>query len=302
MIAEAKRSRGTIDNIISPLREIAAYETLWTNRKASFKNLSELFKSHPESKPSDFVNPDQITEMLPTVKNFLLNDQVDYPISLLINSTFDYPVRLSDAVEPVQMLYYSGNIEYLKTRSVAIVGSRKPSEDGLKRASKLARLLVADDFTIVSGLASGIDSMAHNSAIAANGRTIAVIGTPMNQVYPKENAALQSYIAKKHLLISQVPFLRYSQQGIRGNRLFFPERNKTMSALTEATIIIEASETSGTLIQAKAALNQGRKLFILESCFNNPQISWPGKFEKLGAIRVREYSDIIDVLRPSNGI
>lgn len=300
MITDTQVSNSILDDTISPLKEIAAYELLWTNRKASFKTLSELFHSHPGSKPSDFVNSDEISEILPKIKSILLNDKTKYPINLLINSTFDYPTRLGDAAEPVQVLYYSGNLDYLRTRSVAIVGSRKPSNEGLRRASKLAKLLVEDDFTIVSGLATGIDSMAHNTAILSKGRTIAVIGTPMNEAYPKENEKLQNYIAHKHLLISQVPFYRYTQQGIKGNRLFFPERNKTMSALTEATIIVEASETSGTLIQARAALQQGRKLFILESCFLNPNITWPAKFEKLGAIRVKEYSDIINELNKNN--
>jgi DNA processing protein len=85
-----------------------------------------------------------------------------------------------------------------------------------------------------------------------------VIGTPLSRVYPKDNAELQRKIAREFLLISQVPVKRYERQDYRRNRLFFPERNITMSALTEATIIVEAGETSGTLIQARAALNQGR--------------------------------------------
>ncbi|NQX38497.1 DNA processing protein [Pedobacter steynii] len=295
MIAEKKRTN-VFRNSISPLTEIAAYEALWTNRKASFKSLSELFKSQPGSKPSDFVNADQISELLPTIKDLVIKKDSKYNVNLLIKSTFDFPDRLKDAKEPVQVLYYSGNLDYLNTRSVAIVGSRNPSPEGIKRAAKLAKLLVQDDFTIVSGLAQGIDTVAHKTAIEAKGRTIAVIGTPLHDFYPKENKELQNFIANQHLLISQVPFVRYTQQGIHGNRLFFPERNKTMSALTEATIIIEAGETSGTLIQARAAIQQGRKLFILESCFQNKNITWPAKYEKLGAHRVKEYSDIINVL------
>ena len=87
--------------------------------------------------------------------------------------------------------------------------------------------------------------------------------------------------------------MRYKAQGAHVNRFFFPERNKTMSALSEATIIVEASETSGTLTQARAAFDQGRKLFILESNFQNPAITWPAKFEQRGAIRVREIDDIL---------
>ena len=125
-----------------------------------------------------------------------------------------------------------------------------------------------------------------------------MIGTPLDEFYPKQNKNLQLYIAKKHLLISQVPFIRYASQNYKVNRFFFPERNKTMSALSEATVIIEASETSGTLIQARAALDQGRKLFILQNCFENKNITWPERFEKQGAVRVREYEDIIKHLDP----
>ena len=107
---------------------------------------------------------------------------------------------------------------------------------------------MGDNFTIVSGLAKGIDAAAHKTAIKQKGRTIAVLGTPLNTYYPKENSKLKNFIAHRHLLISQVPFVRYSKQSPFGNKLFFPERNKTMSALTEVTVIIEASGTSGTLI------------------------------------------------------
>ena len=152
--------------------------------------------------------------------------------------------------------------------------------------------LVNDDFTVVSGLAAGIDRAAHETAIERNGRTIAVIGTPLSQVYPKEHTTLQRRIAQQFLLVSPVPVKRYESQTYRGNRLFFPERNVVMSALTEATIIVEAGETSGTLIQARAALRQGRKLFILDSCFRNPHLTWPARLATRGAIRVAEYDDI----------
>jgi len=151
---------------------------------------------------------------------------------------------------------------------------------------------VKDGFTVVSGLARGVDATAHTAAIQAGGKTIAVIGTPLNRSYPKENTALQEGIAQNFLLISQVPVYRYSKQDFRRNRGFFPERNKTMSALTEATVIVEAGQTSGTLIQARAALAQGRKLFILDSCFLNSALTWPHEFELKGAIRVSKYEDI----------
>jgi DNA processing protein len=158
---------------------------------------------------------------------------------------------------------------------------------------------VNDGYTIASGLARGIDTAAHKSALESGGKTIAVVGTPLNRVYPKENAELQELIARDHLLMSQVPVYRYSKQNYTRNRTFFPERNKTMSALTEATIIVEAGPTSGTLIQARAALAQKRKLFILDSSFRNPDLTWPHEFESLGAIRVRTYDDIRKNLAPN---
>jgi DNA processing protein len=152
---------------------------------------------------------------------------------------------------------------------------------------------------VASGLAAGIDTEAHQTTISERGRTIAVIGTPLSHSYPRANAELQHTIAADFLVISQVPLRRYESQDYRRNRLFFPERNVTMSALTEATIIVEAGETSGTLIQAKAALQQGRKLFILDSCFRNESLSWPQKFAEKGAIRVKDYDDIAKHLPPA---
>jgi DNA processing protein len=171
-----------------------------------------------------------------------------------------------------------------------------PSDDGIKRTRKLVRQLVDDNHTIYSGLAKGVDTVAHTTAIEAGGRTVAVLGTPITESYPDENAALQERIASEFLIVSQVPILRHKHQTYHSNRMFFPERNVTMSALTDATIIVEAGETSGTLTQARAALAQNRKLFILDSCFLNSSLTWPARFEKLGAIRVREYADIARVL------
>lgn len=209
----------------------------------------------------------------------------------------EYPQKLRDARHPIEVLYYQGWWDLVNTPSVAVVGSRKVSDEGVRRTRKLVRCLVNDGFTIVSGLAEGVDTCAHKTALEFGGKTIAVIGTPLSHNYPKQNSELQKKIREEFLLISQVPFQRYLDQDFRSNRIFFPERNVTMSALTEATIIVEASDTSGTLIQARAALAQGRKLFILDSCFHNSSISWPAKYEAQGAIRVRDYDDIRKHLR-----
>ena len=283
---------------ISPMKEMVAYEALWRDKKMNFKSLAELFARQPGKLPSDLVPASYIDLLYPKVKAAAMNPAVAYRTNLLIHGSFDYPDRLREAQEPVEILYYAGHVDYLSTRSIAIVGTRKPTDEGLRQAEELTKFMVTLGFTIVSGLAMGIDTMAHTTAISVGGRTIAVIGTPLDQAYPAANAELQKRIAREHLLISQVPFIRYREQSIKVNRLFFPERNKTMSALTEATIIVEAGQTSGTLIQARAALFQGRKLFILDQCFKNNSIAWPAQFEQLGAIRIRNLGEIQQYLPP----
>lgn len=280
---------------ISPLRELGAYEALWLEQGATFKSLADRFAADPLALPSDFVSP-ALAEQCAAEVMKLMKKRGVHQFGVRINHAGDYPRKLRDARHPVEMLYYQGSWELSEPRGIAVVGSRKASEDGVKRARRLARELVERNFTVVSGLAEGIDIAAHTSAIRAGGRTIAVIGTPLGLYYPKPHHEMQDLIAAEHLLISQVPVLRYDRQAVPQNRLFFPERNVTMSALTEGTVIVEAGETSGTLTQARAALHQGRKLFILESCFERTDITWPARFEKQGAIRVRSTDDIWNAL------
>lgn len=276
--------------------ELGAYEHMWLNSDASVKSLAELFSGMPDALPSDLVDEDVARETAAKVlAEFALRGITNF--GLRVHGADAYPRGLRDAKEPIDLLYFRGCWELATSpRRVSVVGTRNMSVSGEARTVRLVRHLVDADFTVVSGLAKGVDTAAHRTAIDAGGRTIAVIGTPITQVYPRENHDLQEEIATDFLLVSQVPVLRYAKQNYRWNRGFFPERNKTMSALSEATIIVEAGETSGTLIQAKAALAQGRKLFILENNFQNPALSWPARFERLGAIRVREFEDILQAM------
>lgn len=282
-------------NALSPYEEMGAYEALWCREKASFKIIADMVRDRAEMLLSELVPPSEVRACAALALEHLQTSGIE-KFGVHVRPDASYPVRLLDADNPVELLYYVGNWGLIYTPSVAVVGTRNPSREGAARARNIARALVRDGYTVVSGLAKGIDTQAHTAAISEGGSTIAVIGTSIASVYPQENAELQLEIAKNHLLLSQVPVLRYSKQGPGGNRLFFPERNITMSAMTCATVIVEAGETSGTLIQARAALKQGRKLFILESCFNNPALTWPSRFEQQGAIRVREYADIQNVI------
>lgn len=175
-------------------------------------------------------------------------------------------------------LFVAGDVSLLRHgRRVAVVGSRKASVEGLARAARLARLLVERGVVVVSGLAEGIDTASHRAAIEGGGRTIAVLGTPLDKVFPAENRALQERIGREHLLVSQFA------SGTPSGRKCFPMRNRTMALLSDATVIVEAGEGSGTLHQGWEALRLGRPLFLLESVVAAPGLSWPAEMIGYGA-------------------
>lgn len=282
-----------LKNAYSPYEEMIAYEVLCSLKGNTTKRVSELFAEH-KTLPSALLKyenglfEDNLKEAVKEFINAKLGS-----FSVMLNNSFQYPERIRDAQYPLELFYYKGDIGLLESKAISIVGARECSEDGLKRAKKLTKLLVNEGYTIVSGLAKGVDTVAHTSAIEMNGNTIGVIGTPIDQYYPKENKELQDLIASKYLLISQVPFYKYKVEPFVSQKNYFPERNATMAAISEATVIVEASDTSGTLTQARACIHQGRKLFILNSCFENPDIKWPHTYLKKGAIRVHDFEDII---------
>ena len=160
---------------------------------------------------------------------------------------------------------------------MAIIGSRAASPEGVARARTLSSELVKGGAIVVSGLAAGIDTAAHIAAIEAGGRTIAVIGTPLDEAYPRENAQLQARIASDHLVVSQ--FAPGSASGPKN----FPIRNRLMALLTDATVIVEAAKKSGTIHQGWEALRLGRLVFLLESLALRPDLKWPAAMIRHGA-------------------
>jgi DNA processing protein len=190
-----------------------------------------------------------------------------------------------------ERLYVAGARTLLKLGTrVSIVGYRKASPIGLKRARRLARSLAEHGVVVVSGLAEGIDTAAHEAAMAVpNGRTIAVLGTPLDRTYPAKNRALQRRIMEEHLAISQYPV---GHPILKGN---FPRRNRTMALITDATVIVEAGETSGSLSQGWEALRLGRPLFIMKSVAESG-LKWPAEMRRYGADLLSDPDDLLDVL------
>lgn len=282
---------------ISPYDEMVAYEYLYSLDKSSLKKMTEM-TVHAGLLPSQALGQ-QMTMFEPegmgVIRDFL-EDKLG-KFSVAVNNTPSWPDRLKDAEQPSPLFYYEGDISLMEYPSISIVGSRKASEDGLKRARKLARELVASGYAIVSGLAKGIDTAAMTTAIQHGGKVIGVIGTPIDEYYPKENKALQDEVAFNHLLVSQVPFYKYANQPFSTRRFYFPERNELMAAISNATVIVEASDTSGTLTQARACRHQNRPLFILQSCYDNPNVEWPKKWATRENVHIISSTDqILEVL------
>lgn len=199
--------------------------------------------------------------------------------------TLETPPTLAfEAVDTTELLklpavlYCAGDVDLLHARRrVAIVGTRTPSEAGEKRTRRLARELVAAGVVVVSGLAKGVDFAAHSSAMEHGGKTIAVIGTPLDKAYPAEHSELQMRIYREHLLVSQFA---------NGTRVFqsnFLQRNRTMARIAHCSVIIEAGETSGSHSQARETIALGRPLFLLRSVVENKALKWPAEFLAKGA-------------------
>jgi DNA processing protein len=200
-------------------------------------------------------------------------------------------IDLSESVRGgvrVPLLHASGDLSLLALPSVAIVGSRDASPAGLAVAKEFARALVNAGVVIVSGLARGIDAAAHRAAIEAGGRTIAVIGTPLERAYPAEHASLQEEICRQHLLLS--PFAT----GTRTTRGHFPARNRVMARLASATFVAEARDGSGTMHQINECSAVGRPVFVARAIFDNTRIGWPHAFlQRHEAFVVQHANDVL---------
>jgi DNA processing protein len=182
-----------------------------------------------------------------------------------------WPFNEAEQKHAPKELFIAGDHDLLLAGpTVAIVGSRKASREGLARADKLARMLVDRGVIVVSGLAEGIDAVAHRTAIARGGRTIAVLGTPLDQFYPAKHRALQQEIMRDHLAVSQFA------SGTKVGRHTFPIRNKTMALIADATVIIEASDD--------------RPLFLAKSLFDDRELEFPRKLADYGAESLTEES------------
>lgn len=208
------------------------------------------------------------------------------------------PAALLGALNDIEQKHAPATVFTLGDRSViaqrprvAVVGARQASDDGLKRARKVARLVVEAGGVVVSGLAAGVDTVAHKTAIDLGGKTIAVIGTAIDKCYPAANRALQDTIAQHHLLVSEWGPGHPTDKG------HFVRRNRLMALVCDGSVIIEASDSSGTLSQGWEMIRLGRPLFILRSVAENPALKWPKEMLAYGAMVLGETEEFVDWMR-----
>jgi DNA processing protein len=181
----------------------------------------------------------------------------------------DYPENLRLVHDRPPLIFVAGRLQPDDARSLSVVGTRTATRRGLAAARAIAEHLVGSGYAVVSGLATGIDTAAHSAALAHGGRTIAVVGTGLRRVYPPQNASLQRRIISEGAVISQF------WPDAPPTRRSFPMRNAVMSGLTLASIVVEASQTSGSRMQARLALAHGRPVFLLDSLFEH---AWAREF------------------------
>ncbi len=213
-----------------------------------------------------------------------------YGATILTMDDEEYPVRLKEIYDPPIVLYVSGKITPGDEKAIAIVGTRYPSFYGRTITEDLSKKLAMRGFTIVSGMARGVDSAAHRGALAVKGRTIAVLGCGVDTVYPPENAKLMKEIADSGAVVSEFPF------GTKPDRGNFPRRNRIISGLSLGVIVVEAAKSSGSLITANFALEQGREVFAVPGKVDSPKSYGTHRLIKEGAKLVQDVDDVIEEL------
>ena len=202
-----------------------------------------------------------------------------------------YPKILKEIYSPPKVLYFLGNPEILEGINLAVVGTRKPTAYGRQATFEIVRGLAQNGLTIVSGLALGIDALAHQACLEAGGKTIAVLGSGLDVIYPRANYFLSQKILKNNgCIISEYP------AGTEPQKYHFPQRNRIISGLSLGTLIVEAPLDSGALITGKYALDQNREVFAVPGSIYSENSAGPNNLIKMGAKTVTEAKDILETL------
>jgi DNA processing protein len=213
---------------------------------------------------------------------------------ILTSSMFDYPKHLREITAAPPLLFVDGDAALLKHLQIAMVGSRNPTPGGADSAYHFAKFFAANGFVVTSGLALGIDAACHEGALAAKGKTIAVMGTGPDQIYPKRHQGLARKIAENGAVITEFPL------GVKALAHHFPRRNRIISGLSAGVLVIEAAYGSGSLITARYALEQNREVFAIPGSIHNPLARGCHHLIKQGAKLVETAQDVVEELQLSH--
>ena len=211
----------------------------------------------------------------------------EYGATLITMEDTSYPLRLAEIYDPPLLLFVRGELTELDEHCVAVVGTRRASPYGIRMAEKFGRELASRGITVVSGMAAGIDTAAHRGAMTAGGRTIAVLGNGVDVVYPQQNADLMDQITRQGAVVSQFPM------GTKPSPGQFPYRNRIISGMSQGTLIVEAPLTSGALITARQAAEQGREVFAVPGQVGITNSQGPHALIREGAKLVETVEDIL---------
>lgn len=203
-----------------------------------------------------------------------------------------YPALLREITDPPPLLFVQGDVDLLSAPQLAVVGSRQPTAAGIQNCTQIAQKLVENGLLITSGMALGIDGAAHQAALAVHGKTLAVVGTGLDRVYPARHRELAHQIAANGAIVSEFPV----GTGVRAHH--FPRRNRIISGLSLGVLVVEASIQSGSLITARLAAEQGREVFALPGSIHNPLARGCHQLIREGAKLVESYEDIVEELLP----
>ncbi|HEY43743.1 MAG TPA: DNA-protecting protein DprA [Anaerolineae bacterium] len=260
----------------------------------AFGDLEAAWNASREELRAAGLGPKTIEALLDTRYRLDLDQeiaQVDrYGFKIMTWEDEDYPPRLREIHAPPPMLYVWGEVRDEDRYAVAVVGTRRATAYGKAIARDVATILAASGVTVVSGLARGIDSIAHRAALDAGGRTLAVLGSGLDQLYPPEHRSLAESIAAQGAVFSDYPL------GTRPEPKNFPPRNRIISGLSLIVVVIEAGEGSGALITADFAVEQGRDVFAVPGDIHRPASRGTNRLIRLGAHPLLSPDDVMEAL------
>lgn len=266
------------------MNSFSSLEEAWNNNRK--KDISKILHAGPNiwekiESQKQSINPDSELSLLEKMKVNVITIKED-----------DYPVLLKNIYDPPPIIYYRGNFLDMvnNKKTLAVVGSRKATYYGRKIARDISLELASRGYTIISGLARGIDTKAHLGALEAGGKTVAVLGCGIDRIYPAENISIANKIIKNGAIITEFPVYTKPEKNN------FPRRNRIISGLSMGTLVVEAAEKSGALITSDCSLDQGREVFAIPGSIHSFLSKGCHDLIKQGAKLVNSYQDIIEEL------